>query len=51
MMRAFIDSIHNDTKPPIDVDLAINMSICGILAQKSAENGGSAVDIPSAEEL
>jgi len=51
MMRAFIDSIHNDTKPPIDVDLAINMSICGILAEKSAANGGSALDIPSAEEL
>ena len=51
MMRAFIDSIINDTTPPIDVNLAINMSICGILAQESAENGGSAVDIPSAEEF
>ena len=46
MMRAFIDSIINDTTPPIDVNLAINMSICGILAQESAKNGGQLMEIP-----
>ena len=51
MMRAFIDCVINDTKPPIDIDLAINMSIPGILAEESAANGGSAIDIPSADEL
>lgn len=46
MMRAFIDCIVNDTKPPLDVDLGIQMSIPGIYAHESAINGGIPVSIP-----
>jgi len=46
MMRAFIKCILEDTKPPIDVDMGIQMSIPGILAHESAVNGGIPIDIP-----
>lgn len=45
-VRAFLDCILNDTKPLIDVDLGIRMSLPGIYAHASYLNGGSAVDIP-----
>lgn len=46
MMRAFIDCIVNDTKPPIDVDMAIRISLPGIIAQESAAQGGMTLEIP-----
>ena len=46
MMRAFIDCIINDTEPPINVDLGIQMSLPGILAHESAMQGGIPIEIP-----
>lgn len=51
MMRAFFESIKNDTKPPIDVDLGIRMALAGIFAHESYLNGGSAVAIPDPEDF
>jgi predicted dehydrogenase len=51
MMRAFVDCIINDTKPPIDVDLAIRMALPGIYAHESYLNGSSAVDIPDVDDF
>lgn len=46
MMMAFVKSIIDDTKPPIDVDMGIRMTIPGIYAHESAMNGGMTVEIP-----
>jgi len=46
MMQEFFKCIINDTKPPVDVDLGIAMSIPGIYAHESALNGGQLVEIP-----
>ena len=46
MMRAFIKCIIDDTKPPVDVDLGIRMSIPGIIAHESAVQGGVPLEIP-----
>lgn len=51
MMRAFIECIKNDTPSPIDVDLAIRMSLPGIYAHESALLNGAPVDIPDYDEL
>ncbi|MBP3362001.1 MAG: Gfo/Idh/MocA family oxidoreductase [Clostridia bacterium] len=45
MMEAFIDSLIQDTNPPIDVDMAIAMSIPGIYAHMSKQQGGIPLDI------
>ena len=51
MMRAFINCIKNDTKPPVDVDLAIRMSLPGIYAHESALQNGAPVEIPDVDDF
>ena len=46
MLEAFLECIINDTPSPIDVDMAINMSIAGIYAVESAKQGGIPIKIP-----
>ncbi|MBQ9117060.1 MAG: Gfo/Idh/MocA family oxidoreductase [Clostridia bacterium] len=46
MLNAFIDCIINDTKPPVDIELGINMAVPGIIAERSAMNGGVLTEIP-----
>ena len=46
MMGAFADCILNDTPSPIDVDLAIQMTIPGIIAHESSVQGGAVLEIP-----
>ena len=46
MMQAFIKCIIEDTKPPVDIDLGIRMTIPGIIAAESAKNGGQLMEIP-----
>jgi len=46
MMRAFVRCIQEDTQPPLDVDLGIQMSIPGIFAHQSAQQGGMLLEIP-----
>lgn len=47
MMMAFINCILEDTKPPIDVDMGIRITLPGIIASESALNGGKPMDIPT----
>lgn len=51
MMRAFFECIHNDTKPPIDVNLAIRMALPGIYAHLSYEQGGTAIAVPDPDDF
>ena len=46
MMDAFFNCILEDTKPILDIDDAIRMSLPGILAHESALQGGAAIEIP-----
>ena len=46
MMKAFAKCILEDTKPPVDVDMGIQMSIAGIYAHESAVKGGIPIEIP-----
>jgi len=46
MVKAFVDSIVNDTKPPIDVYTGLDFSLPGFCAHISAQQGGKVVDIP-----
>lgn len=46
MIRDFIKCIIEDTKPPIDVDMGIRISLPGIIANESARLGGALLEIP-----
>lgn len=46
MIKAFAKCIIEDTKPPIDVDMGIQMSIAGLYAQESVEKGSIPIKIP-----
>jgi len=46
MVKDFINCIVNDTKPRIDIDLAINMALPGLIAAESARRGGELMEIP-----
>ena len=46
MMQAFIKCIIEDTKPPVDIDLGIRMTLPGIIAAESAKKGGELMEIP-----
>ncbi|HHV95564.1 MAG TPA: Gfo/Idh/MocA family oxidoreductase [Clostridiaceae bacterium] len=50
MLKSFIKSIIEDTEPPINVDLAIRMSIPGIYAHMSVLNGSKPMEIPNFDE-
>lgn len=47
----FIDSIINGRKPSIDIELAINMTLPGIIANESAKRGGERLNIPQFHNL
>ena len=46
MMKAFIQCIIDDTEPPLNIDMGIQMSIPGIIAHESALQGGVPLPIP-----
>ena len=46
MVLDFVKCILEDTKPPIDVDMGINISLPGIIATESARQGGVLLEIP-----
>jgi len=46
LVRAFIDSIVNGTKAPIDAVRASEFTIPGIIAHESAKQGGVWLDVP-----
>ena len=46
MVLDFVKCILEDTKPPIDVDMGIAISLPGIIATESARQGGALLEIP-----
>ena len=46
LVRDFLNSILNDTKPPIDVVRAMDMSVPGLIAHEAAMEGGVWKEIP-----
>jgi len=46
MVNAFIESILNNTKPPIDVYEGLDYSLPGLCAHISSQQGGKLIDIP-----
>lgn len=42
----FIDSIINDTKPPIDIVKAMDLTVPGLVAHESAMKGNTWMDVP-----
>lgn len=46
MMREFIDCVLNDKKPTIDIDFALKVSLPGVFAEMSAQQGGIPLEIP-----
>lgn len=46
MVLDFVKCILEDSKPPVDVDMGINISLPGIIATESARQGGVLLNIP-----
>lgn len=46
MATAFVRSILEDTRPPVDIVQALNMTVPGIIAHLSAERGGESLPVP-----
>jgi len=46
MMEAFVDCIINDTKPPLDIEFGINISLPGVYADLSANESGKMYKMP-----
>jgi len=46
LVRDFLNSVINDTKPPIDVVRAMDMSVPGLIAHEAAMEGGVWKEIP-----
>jgi hypothetical protein len=51
MIDAFVESIKNDTKPPIDVYEGLDYSLPGLYAHLSAEQGGKILEIPDPRKM
>jgi predicted dehydrogenase len=47
MIKAFIESIQKDAKPPIDIYEGLDYSLPGLCAHLSAQQGGKLVEIPN----
>ena len=45
-VHAFIESIRNDTLPPIDVYTALDWTLPGLMSEQSIEAGGAPVTVP-----
>ncbi len=46
MLEEFVESIHQDTTPPIDVVTSMEFTVPGICGHLSAEQGGGVIEIP-----
>jgi len=46
LINDFLDCIINDTKPPIDIVRALDMSVPGLIAHEAAMEGGVWKDVP-----
>jgi predicted dehydrogenase len=50
-VRGFVDSIINDTKPPIDVYEALDMTVPGLVSEASINQGGMPLPVPDFREI
>lgn len=50
-IREFIDCILNDTKPPVDVYEAMDMTVPGIVSEESANKGSIPLPVPDFREI
>jgi len=50
VLKAFVDSIVDDDPPPIGVHKAMDMSIPGLISQKSINEGGRWLPVPDSRE-
>lgn len=50
-VRDFIDSILNDTTPPIDVYTTMDFTVPGLVSEQSIANGGAPVKVPDFREI
>ncbi len=50
-VRDFVDSILNDTTPPLDVYTALDFTVPGLVSEQSIANGGVPVEVPDFREL
>ena len=46
LMNEFVTAILEDRKPLVDIALALNMTVAGIVAHQSALKGGELLKIP-----
>jgi hypothetical protein len=46
LAQAFLDSIINDTKSPLDIDKAMAMTVPGLIAHEAAVQGQVWLDVP-----
>jgi len=46
LMHEFVTAILEDRKPMVDIALALNMTVAGIVAHDSAVKGGELLKIP-----
>jgi hypothetical protein len=45
-VRDFVDSILNDTDPPIDIFTALDMTVPGLVSESSIQHGGTVLPVP-----
>jgi hypothetical protein len=45
-MNEFITSILQDRKPLVDIGMALNLTVSGIVAHQSAQKNGELIKIP-----
>lgn len=46
MVREFVESVRNDTAPPIDVHRSLDFVLPGVTAHESAQRGGEKMAVP-----
>jgi predicted dehydrogenase len=50
-LRDFVDSILQDTNPPMDVYAAMDFTVPGLVSEESIANGGMPVKVPNFREI
>ena len=50
-IREFVDSIIQDTKPPIDVYETLDMTVPGLISEASINQGGIPLPVPDFREI
>lgn len=50
-VRGFVDSIIQDTKPPIDVYEALDMTVPGLVSEESINKGGISLPVPDFRKI